>query len=63
MPEDSLGLQFGLQFTTVQRRPRRIDHRHWSRLNRSERPRSELLMRLGFTPVPLRALTPTERSR
>jgi hypothetical protein len=43
----SLGLQFGLQFTVVQYHPGRIGQGHWSRLNQPERPRPELLMRLG----------------
>jgi len=42
---DSLRLQFGLQFSTVQGSPGRTDHGRWSSLNRSGRPRSELLMR------------------
>jgi len=46
----SPGLQFGLQFTTVQCRSGRTVRRRWSSLNRSELPRPELLMRLGFTP-------------
>jgi hypothetical protein len=41
------GLQFGLQFTSVHHCPTRTDRARWSRLNRSERPRPELLMRLG----------------
>src|SRR5208282_5955209 len=36
--------QFGLQFTTVRFRPGRTDYGCWSRLNRSERPRPELLI-------------------
>ena len=40
-------LQFQLQFTAVQRRPGKIARRHWSSLDRSGRPRPELLMRLG----------------
>ena len=39
-------LQFGLQFTTVPCRPERTGQRRWSSLNRSERPRAELLMLL-----------------
>ena len=42
-------MQFGLQFSTVQGRTARTDHGDWSSLNRSGRPRPELLMRLGFT--------------
>ncbi len=45
------GLQFGLQFIAVQPRPGKTDQRRWSSLNRSERPRPELLMRLGSRPV------------
>jgi hypothetical protein len=41
------GLQFRLQFTAVQSRPGRTGQACWSSLNRSERPRPELLMRLG----------------
>jgi hypothetical protein len=43
------GLQFGLQFTGVQSHPGRTGGR-WSSLNRSERSRPELLMRLEFAP-------------
>ena len=46
------GLQFGLQFTRVQHRPRRTDRQRWSRLNGWGRLRPELLMRLGFAPFP-----------
>jgi len=45
---DSPGLQFGLQFSTARGRPGRTNHGCWSSLNRSGRPRSELLMRLGL---------------
>jgi hypothetical protein len=34
------------QFTVVRRRPDRTGHGHWSSLNRSGRPRPELLIRL-----------------
>src|SRR5215468_5471746 len=47
---NSLRLQFGLQFTAVRHRPGWTDQGCWSSLNGSGRPRSELLMRLGFTP-------------
>ena len=39
-------LQFQLQFTAVQEGPRGTGQERWSRLNRSGRPRPELLMRL-----------------
>jgi hypothetical protein len=42
------GLQFWLQFTTVQERPGNTDQEPWSSLNRSGPPRPELLMRLGL---------------
>ena len=45
---DWAGLQFGLQFNAVRRRPQRTDRGRWSSLNRSGRPRSEQLMRLGL---------------
>ena len=38
-------LQFGLQFSIVRRRAGRTRQGRWSRLNRSEPPRPELLMR------------------
>src|SRR6266567_2020005 len=44
-------LQFGLQFITVRCRPGKTDHGCWSRLNRSDRPRPELLMLLGSRAV------------
>jgi len=50
-PAPSGGLQFGLQFTAVRHRPRQTDQWRWSRLNRSGRPRPELLMRFGFAPI------------
>ena len=42
-----LGVAVGLQFTTVRCRPEKTGQGRWSSLNRSERPRPELLMRLG----------------
>src|SRR5580700_4548426 len=49
---ESPRLQFGLQFTTVRRRPGKSGLRRWSSLNRSVQPRSELLMRLGLLSLP-----------
>jgi hypothetical protein len=43
--------QFQLQFTAVQEGSRGTDQEHWSRLNRSGRPRSQLLMRLDSPPA------------
>jgi hypothetical protein len=56
----SRGLQFGLQFTAVQRHPGRTDRGSWSSLNRSGRPRSELLMRLGLSSAGIGAATPPD---
>jgi hypothetical protein len=52
-------LQFVLQFNTVWHRPGTTDRRRWPSLNRSGRPRSELLMRLG-TGTWTKRLPPTE---
>src|SRR5262249_30015122 len=47
--EGRQSLQFKLQFTAVQEGPRGTSQGGRSRVNRSGRPRPELLMRLGFT--------------
>jgi hypothetical protein len=47
----SRAAQLQFQFTAVQEGPGGIGEECWPRLNRSGRPRSELLMRFGFAPI------------